>query len=173
MNELSWYISVSHCVSDLKVFQNHFLTRRITGNAQEFGGWGSCVCSFHKNKWFSARRLLISHEHEKNLSVNNTEWLKVERTLLVRCFDRLGASSTRRSTVAPKHFRDQRGHETYCRLTEKEGLIRITFYTRLTFFFLSDPWCRVYNAVGAYDVHKLHCINLREAHNIVNALASV
>lgn len=73
MNELSWYISVSHCVSDLKVFQNHFPTRRITGNTQEVGGWGSCVCSFHKNKWFSARRLLISHEHEKNLCLSITQ----------------------------------------------------------------------------------------------------
>ncbi len=142
-------------------------TRRRSGDEDRVSA------AFIKTNGFQPDGFWFRMSMKKLVSVNNTEWLKVERTLLVRCFDRLGASSTRRSTVAPKHFRDQRGHETYCRLTEKEGLIRITFYTRLTFFFLSDPWCRVYNAVGAYDVHKLHCINLREAHNIVNALASV
>lgn len=61
----------------------------------------------------------------------------------------------------------------HCRLTEREGLVQITFYTRLTFFSSQTHDVGVYNAVGAYDVHTLHCINLKVAHNIVNALASV
>lgn len=92
----------------------------------------------------------MSMKKKKLVSVNNTEWLTVKRTLLVPHFDRLGASDTRCSMAVPKHFRDQRDHETYCRLTEKEGLVQITFYTRLTFYSSRTHDVGVYNAVGAW-----------------------
>lgn len=127
-----------------------------------------CVsAAFIKNKWFWVWRFLISHEHEKKLvSVSNTEWLTVKRG---RCW--CGVLQYER----PSTFFDQRGHLNIL-LVDRNGWTRLNHLLHSPYYFfppLEPVMLGLYNAVGAYDVHKWHCINLKVAHDIVNALASV